>query len=100
MPTPSLGESRSTALWRFNLNKRSLLKKGTWDQFEIAVEEYLALDQVEEVPPEEVEALVKSCFYKCNRLQNEMPYIRGILFTLLSLEGVETSCRRSPGRVS
>ena len=75
MPTPSLEESRSTALWSFNSNKRSLLKKGTWDQFEIAVEEYLALDQAEEVPSEEVEARVESCFYECNRLQNEMPYI-------------------------
>ena len=36
---------------------------GTWVQFEIVVKEYLALHHAEEVPPEEVEAPVESCFY-------------------------------------
>ena len=40
---PRLGESRTRALQRFYSNEKSLLRKGTWEEFQKVVVEYLEL---------------------------------------------------------
>ena len=46
-------------------NQRSLIKKGTWPQFQAAVEEYLQLGHAEVIPPEVIEVPDHSCYYTC-----------------------------------
>ena len=59
---PVLGESRSLAIKRFQSNKRSLEKKGTWPQFEAAVRECMELGHAELVPSEQVKTPGKSYY--------------------------------------
>ena len=63
LPVPSLGESRQTALRRFNSNQRSLQKKGTWPPFEKAVQEYIEMDHAEKVPPEDLHKPLGETYY-------------------------------------
>ena len=63
IPTPTIGESRSVALRRFLSNKKSLMRKGTWEKFEAVVHEYFSLEHAEEVPLAEVEVPHQDCFY-------------------------------------
>ena len=51
---PALGLSRPQALNRFVSNERSLIKKGTHDQFQKVVREYVDLGHAEEVPPSDL----------------------------------------------
>ena len=62
-PVPVLGESRSLAVKRFQANKRSLEKKGTWPQFEAAVREYMELEHAELVPSEQVKTPPGKSYY-------------------------------------
>ena len=62
-PAPSLGESRYTALRRFNSNQRSLQKKGTWPPFEKAVQEYIEMDHAEKVQPEDLHTPLGETYY-------------------------------------
>ena len=58
-----LGESRKTALQRFIRNEQSLLKKGTWTQFQSVVQEYLTLGHAQRVTPAELCTPVQQCYY-------------------------------------
>ena len=62
-PAIELGDSKKTALRRFYSNCRLLKQKGTWDSFKVAVEEYLAMDHAELVPPDEVDTPFRTSFY-------------------------------------
>ena len=48
-----LGESRTMALQRFFSNEKSLLKKGTWSEFQKVVSEYLELAHARPCTPQE-----------------------------------------------
>ena len=63
--TPAIesGDSKKTALRRFYSNRHFLKQKGTWDSFKIALEEYLAMDHAELVPPDEVDTPFRTSFY-------------------------------------
>ena len=52
--TLQLGESRQTALSRFVRNEQALLRKGTWDQLQDVVREYLTLGHAQLVTQEEM----------------------------------------------
>ena len=58
-----LGESRQTALKRYCQNERSLLKKGTWPQFETCVLEYPQLGHAEKVPADDLSKPADSHYY-------------------------------------
>ena len=62
-PTPILGESRHVALRRFNANKLSLERKGTWDTLKTSVQEYMDVDHAEPVPPAELKTSPKKNYY-------------------------------------
>ena len=62
-PAPVLGESRSQALQRFRSNERSLLRKGTWEQFQAVIQGYLDLGHAELVTPQELTTPTDSCYY-------------------------------------
>ena len=52
---PSLGESRSQALRRFYANENSITRKGTWQQFQDVVQEYIDLGHAELIPQAELQ---------------------------------------------
>ena len=62
-PAIELGDSKKTALGRFYSNRHFLKQKGTRDSFKVAVEEYLAMDHAELVPPDEVDTPSRTLFY-------------------------------------
>ena len=61
--TLQLGESRQTALSRFLRNEQALLRKGTWDQFQGVVKEYLMLGHAQLVTKEELCTPVQKHYY-------------------------------------
>ena len=61
--TLQLGESRSKALNRYLRNEQSLLKKGTWTQFQAVVQEYLSLGHAQPVTPQEMCTPVQQSYY-------------------------------------
>ena len=58
-----LGESRTMALQRFYSNKRSLLKKGHWAEFQKVVKEYLDLAHARPCTPEESAMASREGYY-------------------------------------
>ena len=52
--TLQLGESHHIARHRFLRNEQSLLRKGTWAQFQTVVQEYLTLGHAQAVTPQEM----------------------------------------------
>ena len=56
-------ESRNRALNRYKRNEQSLLKKGTWTQFQAVVQEYLSLGHAQLVTPQEKCTPVQDCYY-------------------------------------
>ena len=44
---PELGESRTQALQRFRANESSTMRKGTWEQFQRVIQEYLDLQHAQ-----------------------------------------------------
>jgi len=62
-PTPSLEESRKTALRRYKTNKRSLEKRGAWQPFDTAVREYAEMGHAERVPEEEMKRPCGDTYY-------------------------------------
>ena len=61
--TIQLNESRQQAVRRFLFNKSSLLKKGVWEPFVSAVEEYFELSHAEAIPPEHLSKSASQVFY-------------------------------------
>ena len=61
--TLQLGESRRTALNRFLRNEQSLIKKGTWAQFQAVVQEYLTLGHAQLVTSQEMCTPVHMSYY-------------------------------------
>ena len=61
--TLQLGESRSRALNRYLRNETSLLRKGTWTQFQAVVQEYLSLGHAQLVTPQEMCTPVQDSYY-------------------------------------
>ena len=57
-PLP-LGDSKGTALRRFQANERALIKKGQWQQFQNVIQEYLDLDHARLVT--QAELLLPTC---------------------------------------
>jgi len=58
-----LGESREQAVRRFLFIEKSLLKKGAWESFVSAVQEYFELSHAEELPPEDLNKPTSQVFY-------------------------------------
>ena len=44
---PALGESKTQALQHFRANEASAIRKGTWDQFQLVVQDYLDLNHAQ-----------------------------------------------------
>ena len=61
-PLP-LGESKGTALRRFQANERALLRKGQWQQFQKVIQEYLDLDHARPVTAAELLLPTEEVFY-------------------------------------
>ena len=61
-PLP-LGESRGTALRRFQATERSLLKKGQWQSFQNVIQEDLDLEHARPVTPAELTTPTSDTFY-------------------------------------
>ena len=61
--TQQLGESMQTAKTRFLRNEQSILKKGTWSQFQSVVQEYLTLGHAQKTSPSELCTPVARTFY-------------------------------------
>ena len=49
---PALGESRPQALQRYRANEQSVLRKGTWKDFQSVVQEYLDLGHAQPISKE------------------------------------------------
>ena len=62
-PPLELGCSRDQAVRRFQQNYKSLDKKGKWEQFRDAVDEYATLQHAEEVPAASLTKAEAECFY-------------------------------------
>ena len=58
-----LGDSRSKALQRLYSNERSLIRKGTWEDFQLVVQEYLDLDHAQPVTAQEMKTPTQDCYY-------------------------------------
>ena len=58
-----LGESRSRALTRYQRNEASLLRRGTWTQFQAVVQEYLTLGHAQLVTSQELNTPVQDSYY-------------------------------------
>ena len=59
----TLGDSRGTALRRFQANERALLKKGQWQNFQQVIQEYLDLDHARLVTQAELLLPTNDTFY-------------------------------------
>ena len=62
-PEPVLGESKGQALQRYRSNEKSLLRNGTWKQFQEVVQGYLDLDHARLVTPAELIIPTEQTFY-------------------------------------
>lgn len=62
-PTPQLGASRDAAVKRYNSNQRSHKRKGTWDIYRRAVDDYHNLDHAEVVPHSDIGKPVTDVYY-------------------------------------
>ena len=62
-PLPELGESRPLALKQFLQNEKLLERKGQWECFSSAVQEYGELGHAEPVPPKDLLRLPHSSLY-------------------------------------
>ena len=60
---PSLGESLSQALHRFYAKYNSITRKGTWQQFQDVVQEYIDLGHAELIPQAELQCPHSEQFY-------------------------------------
>ena len=60
---PPLGHSRSQAIKRYEQNERSLKRRGRWQEFKTAVEEYSALGHAELVPASDLDKDESQTFY-------------------------------------
>ena len=58
-----LGESRSAAVKRFESLERSLRAKGMFEEFTVALKEYISLDHAEPVPVEELDKPTDEVYY-------------------------------------
>ena len=58
-----LGESRATVARRFLANEASLIRKGTLDQFQSVMQEYLDLGHAQKVTPQELGLASSECYY-------------------------------------
>lgn len=63
IPTPELGKSRFTAKRRYLQNQRSLMKRGGWSDFTVAVQEYPDLAHAEMVPEDEIMTEERKTYY-------------------------------------
>ena len=61
--TLQLGESKSSALNRYFGIEQSMLKKGTWSQFQDVIQEYLDLGHAQLVTPQELCLPNHLCYY-------------------------------------
>lgn len=62
-PTPELGRSRETALRIYVANEQSLKKKGVWEVYHQAVDDYCTSHHAELVPAEDLRKGCKCVFY-------------------------------------
>lgn len=62
-PTPQLGKSKAAAIRRYLNNERSLKKRGQWQSFAQAVEDYFDLGHAEVVPAEELQRPAEEAYY-------------------------------------
>lgn len=60
---PSLGESRSHAVWRFLSLERSLHAKDEFEEFDSVMQEYFDMKHAEHVPTADLEKPPHSVFY-------------------------------------
>lgn len=61
--TPVLGESREQAVCRYNSVERSLRRKGTWDEYQAAVQDFISQGHAELVPPEDLSKPASEVYY-------------------------------------
>ena len=57
------GNFRNQALNRARANKKSLLRKGTWDKFQDVIKEYISLQHAQPVTAQEMTLPSASCYY-------------------------------------
>ena len=60
---PLLGESSRGALQRYEANEKAILRKGTWEQFQSMVQEYLNLRHAELVPTSQISKPCEQTYY-------------------------------------
>ena len=61
--SPPLGESRTQAVKRYYSNENSITRKGTWQQFQDVIQEYVDLGHSELVPPADLEHPQTGTYY-------------------------------------